>query len=742
MSEDSGDESAPAEPDADSPPDPEPDNGSDAPPARADPRPALLAAFVAIVAVAVFAVAIGGGWIYDDHDLIELNPFIHSFHYWKHWLTTDLWNVSMTTAQKVRPRYYRPLVTLSYAVDWALGGGSPIIFHLTNLVWEAAAGALSFYTLRRWLGAWLPALLAALLFVVHPTKAQSVAWIAGRIDVMCTVGLLVASTGVAWRLSGRRGGVALEITGTLVAYLTKETAVVLPAFVVLETWVALGRPAIDVRFALDAGRKALPQLGVALVYLGLHQLLLPIRGGVPPTSVTGNRVELVLATLGHTAELVVFPWRLMMQHGLLRVDPGTGHTIYSPAFIALGAVALLALIAGAWLGRRRAPGITLGLLFFVIAFLPTSNVMPTRLSEILPQRFLYLPLLGLALVVGELVGRARRRHVAVVASGLVAVAFATRSVARASDFSSERRLWQRELVVNPTSTLARAQLAYVDIQDHHYSAALDNLVGAYALSHRWFRPSGNEVDLIFQIIDLLVYQTPDASKTRLERIDQFVVDTLGHGHGQVELSLDKPRLHAALDLDNAIVRTKLAEARPSLVSTHADIQSRVGDPDAAARAAEQSYQSCRSCSAVGSRAALVLARSGRYAEAQRILDALARMNSTDMVVTTCQRVARAKSWHRRAASPGPAGLVARARELSILGAYGRAYAVLSPHEDAIRQAPQILPGYAELAWRAGYHDVARRVLAGRLPNPQIEELTRKWSERTVSIGQERQIQAH
>lgn len=740
MSDNRDQQAAPTEPDPS--PGPEPAGASAPPRTRPEPRPALLAAIVAIVAVAVFAVAISGPWIYDDHDLIELNPFIHSFHFWRHWLTTDLWNVSMTTAQKVRPYYYRPLVTLSYAVDWALGGGSPVMFHVTNLAWEAASGALAFYTLRRWLGAWMPALLAALLFVVHPTKTQSVAWIAGRIDVMCTVGLLIASAGVARRLSGRRGGVALEVAGTLLAYLTKETAVVMPAFVVVETWVALGRPALDARFCLDALRKAAPQLGIAIVYLGLHQLLLPFRGGTPPTSVTGSHLALVLATLGHATELVVFPWRLMMQHGLLRTDPSTGHNIYSPWFVALGALAALALAAAAWLSRRRAPAVALGLLFFVVTFLPTSNLMPTRLAEIIPQRFLYLPLVGLALVVGELVRRARRRRLAVAVSALAITALSARSFARALDFTNERRLWQRELAVNPSSTLARVELAYIDRDEHRYADALDMFVQAYALSHRWFRPSGAEVGLIFEAIDLLVHQTPDAERQRLASIDRFVSGALERRHGHVDLSLGAPRLHASLDLDSPIVRTKLAELRPRLLVQHAGIQSRIGDQDAAARAAEQAYEACRSCAAVGSKAALVLARSGRYAEAQRILGSLTGMETTGVVATTQKRIARAESWHRRAASPGPLGLVARARELSILGAYGRAFAVLSPHEDAIRNAPAMLPGYAELAWRAGYPGVARRVLAGHLPQGQIEKLTRSWSERSPGIGPVRHARAH
>lgn len=701
----------------------------------------MLAALVAVVAVAVFAPALGGRWIFDDHDLIQLNPFIHSFHWWWHWFSTDLWNDSVTSAQKLRPYYYRPLVTLSYAIDWALGNGSPLVFHVTNLVWEAAAGALAFFALRRWLGAWLPALLAALLFVVHPTKAQSVAWIAGRIDVMCAVGLLLASTGVAWRLSGRRGGLALEVAGTLLAYLTKEMAIAMPAFVVVETWVALERPAIDFHFAVQALRKALPQLGLAIAYLAVRQVVLPLRGTVPATAIIDNRVDLVLATFGHAAELVFFPSRLLMQHGLVRTNPSTGHAMYGLGFVVLGAIAIAALAAGAWWTRRRAPGVALGLLFFVVTFLPTSNVLPTRLAELLPQRFLYVPLLGLALVVGELVRRTRRRHLGVAVCSLVTVAFAARSVVRAVDYSNEKRLWHREVADNPFSSVARLQLAYIDLSDHRYDAALQRFVQAYALAHRWFAPSGREVNLIFETLDLLVYETPDAQKQELDRIDRFVVGALEQKERKIDVSLDHPRLHAGLTLDSDIVKQKLAELRPNLLITHALIQSRVGSLSTAARAALDAYGACSSCTVLDDQAALVLARSGRYADAQRILDHVAMVQGVHTDDSTRKRIQHALLWNRRSKLPGPPGLLARARELSILGAYGRAFAVLEPHEDAIRNAPQMLVGYAQLAWRAGHHDVARRVLSGRVPDSQIEQLTRRWSQRAGPL-QKRHPNAH
>jgi hypothetical protein len=109
-----------------------------------------------------------------------------SFDDWASWFTRDFWDVSEEVRRfDTRRIYWRPAVSVSYAIDWQLGNGAPFVFHLTNLAWHAAAALLAFVTLRRWLGATIPAFFAALLFAVHPTKVESVAWIAGRSARMC-----------------------------------------------------------------------------------------------------------------------------------------------------------------------------------------------------------------------------------------------------------------------------------------------------------------------------------------------------------------------------------------------------------------------------------------------------------------------------------------------------------------------------------------------------------------------------
>src|SRR5690606_33267473 len=76
---------------------------------------------------------------------------------------------------------YRPLTTLSFAVDWAISGGSPAWFLFVNAAWNAAACVLAFLLLHRFAGM-APAFLAALLFAAHPVHVEAVANVVGRAE--------------------------------------------------------------------------------------------------------------------------------------------------------------------------------------------------------------------------------------------------------------------------------------------------------------------------------------------------------------------------------------------------------------------------------------------------------------------------------------------------------------------------------------------------------------------------------
>jgi hypothetical protein len=674
--------------------------------------------------VFAFAFAAGGSWIYDDHLLIPNNQYVHSLSWWPRWFLTDFWDIGDEFAKLGgRIAYWRPAITTTYALDWKLSGGQPLLFHLTNLAWQGAVGALSFVVLRRWLGkAVWPAGVAALLFVVHPTKAESVAWIAGRTDVICMAAILVATQGVAWRLAGRRGGVLLEAAGTLLAYASKEQAIVLPAFVMVEAWVAADRPALDLRVVKRMLVAAAPQIAIVIAYMVLRKLLLPIQpiniesAGLP----RGDHVLVVIETMGRFADLTFTPHALSIQHGLVRV--AGGKQLHDPFYIALGVIVVVALLGAAWAARRRLPAVSVGIVLFFVTVAPTSNIVNTQMKTLVSERFLYLPLFGLALAAGAIVARWPRRFVYAL-SALAIALLSIQSVRRSIDYGDEDRFWERELALHPDSAEARRRKVSRLIAAKRYDAALRETL-------ELLRSSALPEDLpaAADIAQLTSDLAPDHDRASLQAIDAFCADMIARKAPAAELHL--PRLTFTIPTQTRRYAMYLEAYALKLLALRMSIRSRLGDDAGALALAKDGLERCPTCPSTVTGAALALARAGQYDDATRVIES-GRGHVTDAALDSlAEMIGKSRTeWDRAAADPPgtPAQLQAHATALSALELWGRAYDVLAPFEDQIKSAPKFALGFAELAVRAGEAAVARDVLAPTHTPVEIERLIHDWS---------------
>jgi hypothetical protein len=129
--------------------------------------------------------------------------------------------------------YSRPLSAMSFWIDHAAWGLSGPLFHLTNVLLIAAAAALVALLARRYTGDPRLAALTGCLFALHPSHVETAAWIAARSDPLYSVlALLAALAWERWRDHPR----ALPFAALALfeaALLAKESAVVLPAFLLV-----------------------------------------------------------------------------------------------------------------------------------------------------------------------------------------------------------------------------------------------------------------------------------------------------------------------------------------------------------------------------------------------------------------------------------------------------------------------------------------------------------------------------
>jgi Flp pilus assembly protein TadD len=425
-------------------------------------RVLLACCLVAVVAAAVYAGTLRHGFVWDDTFLILNNRYLRDWSELGPNLTGDFFRKSRDEASI---GYWRPVVTLSYMVDRHLFRDQPWGFHLVNLLLHAGSSCLVLLLARALpLPRGVP-LGAALLFAVHPAHVESVAWISGRTDLWCGLFALAAL-----RLdldAARRGSPALRaasLAAFALALLSKEMAAVLPAAVLLRSWL-LGPRTRSLPSAMAA---VLPWAAVIVAYAALRFGVLGL-GTQEPLAAQAGRLALFRTWWAGWIEylrVLVWPRMLTVEH----VVP-LARTLLEPRVVA-GMAAGAGLLAWAWQARRRDPGLAWALGLFLVSLIPLTNVLlPINAPASVPfpwsERFLYLPSAGFCIVAAwALLEGATRvagtgETVRRVAAGLMAVAVAAcgaRTVARARDWRDDLHLFQAAVRDAPGSSLAHLNL--------------------------------------------------------------------------------------------------------------------------------------------------------------------------------------------------------------------------------------------------------------------------------------------
>ena len=197
--------------------------GAPAPAAPSQARSLLAGAVVFLAGCAVFAPTLGYSFLnWDDDVYILRNPWIRAF---------DATNLRAVFTQPYFQNYL-PLHLLSYMVDHALWGLRAMGYHLSSVLLHGLNAVLCLLVVRRMSRSLAIAFLAALLFALHPSHVEAVAWVSSRKEVLSTTFLLLS---LLFYLPSRRGAArkpwayVASVLFFLGAMLSKVSVVVLPA---------------------------------------------------------------------------------------------------------------------------------------------------------------------------------------------------------------------------------------------------------------------------------------------------------------------------------------------------------------------------------------------------------------------------------------------------------------------------------------------------------------------------------
>lgn len=387
--------------------------------------------------IAAYANAPGHPFIFDDLGTIVDNPTIRS-------IGSSLRGGPFQTATAGRP-----LVNLSFAVNYALGGVEPWGYQVSNLLLHLACALVLFALLRRvfryplaveWVGnaGHLLAFGVALLWVVHPLNSEVIDYVTQRTEVMSALAVLTTCYAGLRALDDRRPRAwqGLAVAAALAGVLCKESAATAPVLLlVLESAFLRRSPAAVLR------ERAWFYASLCFSWLVLGGLVV---GGPRWRSAGFSSGVSALTYLLNQAPLIVHYLRLTFAPVGLVLDYGRPEPVALSTAVPAGLL-VLALLAGTVVAVVRLPLIGAFGLWFFVTLAPTSSIVPIA-TEVGAERRMYLPLVAVLSVVllllWPMLAAARlRRTLLLTGVGVLSAGLVVLTAARNREYASGLHMW-------------------------------------------------------------------------------------------------------------------------------------------------------------------------------------------------------------------------------------------------------------------------------------------------------------
>lgn len=441
---------------------------------------------LALASIAIFAVAflvhqpsLRFGFLtsWDDPTYVTDNPWIRG-------LTMENIKFAFTTPYFSN---YLPLHLVSYMVDYSLWGLNPFGFHLQSVLLAALNAVLAFFVVRRLFGSLALGVVAALLYAVHPSHVEAVAWVSIRKDLLSTVFLLLTLILYDEATGGRKLRMVWYVASVVTFLLglwSKMSIVALPLFLLVIDFMRdrQGRP-------FDWKRAIVTKIpyGLLAIWLVIVNNQVQVKSEQP----YAHQPLQYLMVKGHAV------W---MYLGLLTGIP-EGRPIYDPPSLSpLDLAGVLILPAIFWLAySRRMRALALGTAWIIALLIPA---LAFPLITYMADRYLYAPSLGFCWILGAglvwIAGRVRAepgRAVTLAAlTAIPLVFFAARTRQYQEVWSGGEALWtyttkhSRDFrALNNLAQVRLNQQRYADAERLYGQASkFDNIVSWQGLATTYY----------------------------------------------------------------------------------------------------------------------------------------------------------------------------------------------------------------------------------------------------------------
>lgn len=445
---------------------------------------------ITIVVTLVYWNSLGVPFLFDDADAVSRNPTIRQLASLD--VLTPPTDGSTTTG--------RPIVNLSYALNFAIGGEHAWGYHVLNVAIHVFAALALWGVVRRTLlapglretafvGAAPLAGFVALLWALHPLQTESVVCIAQRTESLCGLFYLLTLYGFirscetpastprrpTWRWA------AFSVLMCLLGMGTKEVMVTAPLLVLL-----YDRTFFAGSFAAAWRQRRGYYVALASTGLLLIALLAGMGGARGASAGFGLSISWWSYLLKQNEALLRYLWLAFWPHPLV-LDYGTAVTRSIADVWWQGPLVLTLLAATIWALVRRPILGFIGAWFFLI-LAPSSSVVPL-VTQTMAEHRMYLPL---AAIVAIVAWGLQRRRVLIWGGTLLVVLFAALTIARNHDYRDAVAIWSDNVTHYPQSARGHNNLALAlhragksSEADQHFATALRLQPDYVSALHNW-----------------------------------------------------------------------------------------------------------------------------------------------------------------------------------------------------------------------------------------------------------------
>jgi len=479
--------------------------------------PVLLIIFISFL---VYLNALRNGFVWDDMVLIADNEGINKWGgFWENFVR-DFFDTTDDTIE-FKYGYYRPIISLSYMIDYTLWGLKPWGFHLSNIIFHIISCVLVYLIFNSLFNNRSISLITSLLFACHPIHTESVTWISGRTDIIAGMFFLSAfylyQKAIHPPLPGERNSslcnrevlklffkqskifYVCSIILFALAMLCKEMVATLPFLIIAHTHYFAGLK--NWRQWKTSLPLSIPYFFVILLYgiirftiLGIHTVDNPggeeMKGFYPAIFSFTKTIFIYLFKLVYPAHLNAYIQNPM---SFSITEP----TVFSSV---IGVSFLIFLIV--WLKKRWA-GMSFLILFYLVTLLPLSNFIrisaPWDMGFVTAERFLYIPSLGFCGIISVLLTAAWKSSFSILRYTTISlfiallIFYSGQTLLRNRDWIDEKTFFSKTLKEAPNAALLHHAMGNVYVREDNYEKALDyykNSLELYPLYHAAYNNIG------------------------------------------------------------------------------------------------------------------------------------------------------------------------------------------------------------------------------------------------------------